>query len=415
MPHSGHLGPLLAGVTAGSASPSRVATGAARVGPVTASGAPAAFRRDGPTLTLYAALGVFGALQVVPGTVTPQLREEFGYGYAQAGLHLSAYAVGSAVAGLAGPRLDRRAGRPALLAAGLVGAAVSVGVLTVGQVLAATLAAAFGIGVLGTLVLGVVQAGLSDHHGPHRAVAFSESNVLASVGATAAPLLVGAVGGLLGTWRAGVLVLAGAAVLLAVLARGTPLPPGEVPEAAADGHRLPPAARAGVALVFCGVVAEWCVGSWGATYLRDVVGLSTSAAVTGMACFFLAMLVGRVAGGLLVRTRDTGQVVLLALCLTGAGLVVEALGTDPVPALAGLVLLGLGVSVLFPLGLALAVARAPDRSALVSSRCITVGAFAVLLGPLVVGGLADAVGLRAALLVLPLALAGAAVCLRRVR
>ena len=377
--------------------------------------APVAFRRDGPTRVLYAALGVFGALQVVPGTVTPQLREEFGYGYAQAGLHLSAYALGSVVAGLAVPRLERRAGRRALLVTGLVGAALSAGALTLGQLLAATLAAAFGIGVLGTLVLGVVQAGLSDHHGPHRAVAFSESNVLASVGATTAPLLVGAAGALLGTWRDGVLVLAAAALLLALLARRTPLPPGELPETVEDAHRLPPAARAGVALVFFGVVAEWSIGYWGATYLRDEVGLSSSFAVTGMSCFFVAMLAGRAAGGVLVRRQDTGRVVLLALGLAAAGVAVESVGTRPAPALAGLVLLGLGVSVLFPLGLALAVARAPGRAALVSSRCITCGALAVLLGPLLVGGLADEVGLRAALLVLPLALAGATAALRGVR
>ncbi len=389
--------------------------GATTLGAVTVTGTPTAFRRDGPTLALYAALCVFGALQVLPGTVTPQLRDELGYGYGQAGLHLSAYAVGSVAAGLAGPGLDRRLGRRTLLAGGLAGAALSAGALTLGRGLPATLAAALGIGVLGTLVLGVVQAGLSDHHGPHRAVAFSESNVLASLGATSAPLLVGAAGAVAGSWRVGVLALAAACLLVAVLARGAVLPAGEVPGTTGSARSLPAAARAGVALVFCGVVVEWSVGYWGATYLRDEVGLSTSLAVSAMTCFFLAMLVGRVAGGLLVRTRDAAGLVRAALGLAAAGVVVQAAGTDPRVALPGLMLLGLGASVLFPLGLALAAAHAPGRSALVSSRCITTGGLAVLLGPLVVGGLADLVGLRAALLVLPLALAGAAGALRRVR
>ncbi len=108
------------------------------------------------------------------------------------------------------------------------------------------------------------------------------------------------------------------------------------------------------------------------------------------------------------------RLVVAGLAVAAAGVAVQAASTAPVAALVGLVLLGLGVAGLFPLALALAVAAAPARTVEVSGRCVVAGSAAVLLGPLVVGQLADVVGLRSALGVLPLVLLGAGVALRRV-
>lgn len=374
-----------------------------------------AFSRDRLTLLLYGGLGTFGFLQTVPGAVTPALRAELGYSYTTAGLHLTLYAVGSVLAGVLGPALDRRVGRRRLLLCGLLGAAAGATGLVLGRSLPATLAAALVLGALGTLVLLTTQTGLSDAHGEQRAVAFSEGNVVASVGATAGPLVVGAGAGLLGSWRWGVLGLVGATLVAVLMVRTAPLPAAVVEERTAGRARLPGPVRAGIALVFCAVVLEWCVAYWASTYLRDVAGLARPVAVAGAACFFAAMLVGRIAGGVLVRRLDPARIVAGALGVVAAGLVLQALGTAPALALGGLVVLGLGVSVLFPMGLSLAVRGAPARAVVISGRCITAGGSAVLLGPLVVGRLADAVGLRAALLVLPVALVGAVAALAGTR
>jgi fucose permease len=358
---------------------------------------------------LYAALGVFGCLQVVPGLVTPALRAELGYGYTLASLHVTAFAALGLVAGLLAPRLDRRLGRRALLLLGLLGMSVALGALTAGRTPVATLAAAGTTGLLGTLIIVAVQSALSDHHGERRAVAFAESNVVASLGATTAPLVVGAAAAALGSWRWGVLALGAAGLLVAASARGVPVPATATEvESRAVGGPLPAVARLGVGLVFAGVVLEWSVSYWGATYLREVVELDRATAVTAMSLFFGAMLAGRVAGGILVRRRDPAVLVGWGLGLTAAGMAIHAASTRPPVALPALLLLGFGIAVLFPLGLALAVGGAPARAALVSARCIVVGSSAVLLGPLVVGQVADAIGLRPALVLLPLVVVGAA-------
>lgn len=374
-----------------------------------------AFVRDRTTLVLYASLAVFGALQTVPSLAMPALRDELGYGYGLSSAHLSLFAIGSVAAGLVGAGLSRRYGRRVVLVVGLLGFATGALLLTAGRASWATLGACLVAGGIGTLVLIAVQAGLADHHGDQRAVAFAESNAMASVGTTAAPLLVGGLAALTGSWRWGVAVVALGAVAVAVAAGGTRIPEPHAEQARPCGARLPRAAVAGIALVFSGVVLEWSVSFWGATYLRDVVGLSRPTAVTSMSLFFGAMLTGRVVGAVLARRVTAERLLVAALATCAAGLVAATASTSTATSLSALVLLGLGISVLFPLGLSLAVAAAPDQAARVSGRCVTAGSVAVLLGPLVVGRLADVVGLRQALLVLPLTALAAVPLLRAAR
>ncbi len=370
---------------------------------------------DRTTLALYAALGVFGCLQVVPGLVGPSLRTELGYDYTTASLHATAFAVLGIIAGLGAPSLDLRFSRRSVLLLGLLGMAGSTAWLTAGRQAAATLAAAGGAGLFGTLVLFSVQSALADKHGEGRVVAFAESNTVASAGATLAPLVVGGAAQL-GSWRWGVLGLA--LVGLAVC----------VPSASARLHRqralnddsrlggsLPTGARIGVALVFLGVLLELSVTYWGSTYLREVVGLNPAAAVTGMSSFFAAILISRVAVGAIVRRVGSARLLAVGLALVGAGLTLNAASTAAPAALTGLVLLGVGLAALFPLALGLAIAAAPDRAAVISGRCVVAGSTAVAIGPLLVGQLADVVGLRAALAVLPLAAAAAVPLLLHVR
>ena len=83
--------------------------------------------------------------------------------------------------------------------------------------------------------------------------------------------------------------------------------------------------------------------------------------------------------------------------------------SSPVQAVAGLLIVGLGLGNLFPLGLAVTVALAADRAQFASSRAVLASSAAVLLAPLTVGTLADATSLTAAMAVVPVCLALAAV------
>jgi fucose permease len=75
----------------------------------------------------YVVAAWFAYLQASPGLVLPRLRAELDLSYTAGGLHVAAFAAGSAAAGLISARLERTFGRRTLLrsAAILMGAGVT--------------------------------------------------------------------------------------------------------------------------------------------------------------------------------------------------------------------------------------------------------------------------------------------------
>ena len=69
-----------------------------------------AFVRDPITWTAYGLVGYFAFTKTVLGPIMPFLREEQGLGYAAAGLHFSAFALGGVLVGFLGDRILGRWG-----------------------------------------------------------------------------------------------------------------------------------------------------------------------------------------------------------------------------------------------------------------------------------------------------------------
>jgi len=379
---------------------------------------PGRFHRDRVTWLAYGALCLFAYFEVSPGPVMPYLREELRLDYTTAGLYLVAFPAGALATGfLAGP-VERRLGRRRMLWTGVLGAAAGAVALTLGRQVAVTLAATLVMGAFATLILVAVEAGLADHHGERRAVAFGESNTLTSLVYTLAPLSVaGAVAAGPG-WRVALAAAALAAVALWLAGRHVPVPDGrpapaapaapaaqgdqgDQPAGRAARGRLPAAFWLVCAVLACGVAVEWCIGFWGAPFLHDVIGLPTGTAVAVMSVYYIAMTAGRAAGSVVARWHPPRRLLWVALGVTAAGVAVFWTADGRVPAVAGLLVAGLGVANLYPLSLAVGMAAVPDRSGLASARFAIAGSLAALAGPLGIGRLADAGGIRAALAVVP--------------
>src|SRR3954454_2526854 len=124
--------------------------------------------------------------------------------------------------------------------------------------------------------------------------------------------------------------------------------------------------------------------------------------------YFGGVVAARTLSSRLVGPHDPERLLAVALCVTAAGFMVLWPSTNPAQALVGLSLLGIGLGNLFPMGMSLTVALAPERAVLASGRAVVMTSFAVMLAPLTVGTLADATSLRAALGVVPVVLALAA-------
>jgi MFS family permease len=396
------------------------------------------FRRDRLTWFLYAVLAYYAYLQAAISPALNFLAPQLGLSDTLRGLHVTAFAAGMVGAGLVTDRLAARLGQRALLLIGGAGMALGALILAVGAYPGVTISGSFIMGFVGTFLLVIVQAALSQHHGAQRAVAFTESNVAAIVFATLAPLAVslGAQSGL--GWQA---ALVGGALAFALLALGSRFaksgqrtayseqPSAElrthVPEPSTE-HRvpspqspepstqnafsrtvnrepgtvnpsLPPIFWLFFAIAILVVSVEWSMLVWSGAFLERISGLATADASAALALFSGAMTVGRIAGSRLTRRFEVIPLLLLSLGLVLFGFPIFWLGPDAQIKLAGLFITGLGTGNLYPLVLSAAVGSAPAQPETASAR-ITLGpGLAILLAPPVLGALADSAGISAAL------------------
>jgi MFS family permease len=155
-----------------------------------------------------------------------------------------------------------------------------------------------------------------------------------------------------------------------------------------------------LAVVFAtSAMVEGGIDTWGVLFMRESLGsgliVGTTAFVAGAIVATTARVtLGPVAGSLGAR-RGVG----VGAGLAALGLVLMASAGPVAIAAVGLVMAAAGVSVCWPLLLAHAGAEL-DRPALVIGGVTSVGYLGFVLGPAVVGGLGDTLGLQAGLLVL---------------
>jgi MFS family permease len=197
----------------------------------------------------------------------------------------------------------------------------------------------------------------------------------------------------------GVLLPLGA-VILAVATIRFP-PPGE-PQDNDDGDERPRFYR-NLPLLLIAVIATLALLSegemehWSGVYLRRTLGLSAFLGGSGVAVFYGAMAVGRL-GAAFVIARFGNRRTLRAAGLLAAGGMTLALATrEPSFVIAGFLVVGLALSAVVPIAFSAAGDLAPERAGAAISVVTTLGYGGFLLGPVIVGGLAEVLGLRVAL------------------
>jgi MFS family permease len=217
-----------------------------------------------------------------------------------------------------------------------------------------------------------------------------------SLGGLAGALLGGAVASVLGVGAhlalvaaAGLFVSAWALPALLGARRGTADP---------GAARLPDrtARRPTAVLVVLGAIAgctafgEGALTDWGALLLREHLGAPATVAAAGYAGFSLAMAAGRLAGGRLVLALGERCLLVGGAVLAAAGATAAVTTSSLAVALAGFVLVGLGLANVFPLAIARAGLLGGARGIALAT---TVGYTGLLGGPPAIGLLAESAGL----------------------
>jgi len=139
------------------------------------------FHRDRFTWLAYLSLAFYAYFLNVLGPITPFLKEELRLSYTVSSLHFTAFAVGILLIGLGGHLLIERIGRWRSLWIGMIGISLSSLLLLMGRNPVITIGASFLMGLIGSLILAIIPAVLSEQHGERRAVALSEANVISSI------------------------------------------------------------------------------------------------------------------------------------------------------------------------------------------------------------------------------------------
>jgi predicted MFS family arabinose efflux permease len=168
------------------------------------------------------------------------------------------------------------------------------------------------------------------------------------------------------------------------------------------------------AVTVCATTIEGAAADWLALLLADERGASDSLAAAGYAVFAVAMATGRFSGTAVAERLGRDGAVRAGGLVSFAGVLLTLLGPGLASAYLGAALWALGVCLVFPAAVS-AGGEAPDRPADAIAAVTTIGYGGFLIGPPLIGVLAERVGLDRALLVLLVLAAGIAVLAPAVR
>nr|WP_240929973.1 MFS transporter [Streptomyces coryli] len=369
-------------------------------------------RRDSataPALTrLRIALTAFFALDgfIFAGWVVriPDIKAQTGASHGALGLALLAVSAGAVATMMLTGRLCNRFGtRPVTVAAGvLLSLSVALPPLTHSALALGLVLLVFGAGYGGINVAmnsAAVEliAVLRRQVMPSFHAAFSLGGMVgAGIGALIA-------GSLSATWHLSLLTVAGLAITAAAaptLLRGAP----QLDSAATETEESAPAPRLTGRIrlliillglvVLCSSYGEGSMADWSALHFKESLHAGPGLAAASYSVFALAMTIGRLCGTAVVERLGPTRTLAGGGAAAAAGMLVGSLAPNPWLAIAGFALTGLGLANIFPVTIARAGTLAGPSGIAMAS---TFGYGGMLLGPTVIGFLAEWTSLRVAL------------------
>jgi MFS family permease len=367
--------------------------------------------------SLFAGLGFQVGLFAV---LVPELVASRGLSPGALGVALGVLAGTSILSLSAAGIVADRIGRRPLACAGAAGIGLALVALATLEARSALLptVALYGL-ANGLLDLGANTVG-ADVEREHRIrvmirlhAGFSAAAALAAL-ATAAALSAGA--GAAALYAAGGVLL----VALAAVAATAPLPPHTAAPALPPHHAtaaLPaqdpapavlasparwsllrvPGVLVALALVTLCFFGDGAIEGYVALYLRELLGAGALLTGIGLAAFHGASLAGRLASAAVLERLGERSLITLAGAGAATGMVLVVLARSAPLAAAGLLLVGASLAPVVPTALSVAGRANPARAGAAVSLVTTVGYSAFVLGPPLVGALADQTSLRTAL------------------
>ena len=150
-------------------------------------------------------------------------------------------------------------------------------------------------------------------------------------------------------------------------------------------------------IAFCSMLGENAMFDWSINYFDRVIHAPKSLVTIGYTSFIIMMALGRLVGDRVLHKYGHVKVLLINGSLMAAGFLIAVLFPFLIPAAFGFLLIGIGDSIIVPVVYTLAAkyGKMPPAYSIASITLIGYNGF--LLGPLIIGSLSEAFGMRWAL------------------
>jgi predicted MFS family arabinose efflux permease len=370
--------------------------------------AAAPLRRDRLTLAMYGHMAVYGYFLYCFGPAQPLLRDEQDTSRTVAGLHGTALALGAIIAGFLNTRIAHRFGSARASWIGMTIAAVGMMDLIAFRSLTFTLIGALITGTGGSVAMNSATAVFHEHlPTKHADKAVAESNAMGSLFGAGGTTLVGLLVASRFGWRSAFFVALLGILLVRVLIYRKPT---EIHIPNPSGHstgRLSGKFWIGWIGLVTAVGIEFSSSFWASALIRARTGASLGNSTITVMVLALCMGIGRYLGSRSIHRASLDRLMIFFLIVTGIGFAVFLTANTILIAFIGLGVVGLGVSMQFPLSISRLIRLSDHRPDLALGRASLAAGAAIGLSPLLLGFLGDHIGIQKAyLMVLVLIVVG---------
>lgn len=155
-------------------------------------------------------------------------------------------------------------------------------------------------------------------------------------------------------------------------------------------------------IAFCCMVCEGAMADWSGVYYQKVVQSPASLTTIGYVAFMCTMATGRFVGDWLVTRFGVIRILQLSGVLIAAGLLTAVLFPNIITATAGFLMVGFGVSSVVPIVFSMAGKTTNMSASAALASVSTISFLGFLIGPPIIGFVAELTSLRISFLIIAL-------------
>ena len=156
------------------------------------------------------------------------------------------------------------------------------------------------------------------------------------------------------------------------------------------GLQMPTSALWGIGIIaLCCMLGEGAMADWSTIYMNQIANADTALAPIGLGAFSTAMMIGRIFGDKGRIVFGDGKLLIINSLVALSGVLLLVTFPTPISAIIGFFLVGLGLSVIIPIAFSTAGAMEGLAPGVGISMVSTIGYSGFLLGPPIIGFIAD--------------------------